>query len=233
MPKQVVFVLDPTMQRGRVRSVPREMVRDLLTVSQVPRELITELAKKLENESGFVTPDRLAEVVGEVLTDSSHVNATLAALNNLRPDQVDQTIRNLNDWREADQANAKQFPAEAFASLKEQLPLLIRDYPGLERYRKAEWLASVTGNTLETLELICDLRPVFDKGREVVEGLIPLTTLKLVYSGQDGVSQSVDVLLAADELDDLLNKANKAKQKLAALRECVNEWVPDGWVEPE
>jgi len=78
------------------------------------------------------------------------------------------------------------------------------------------------------VELICDARPVFDKNRERVEGMLPMTTLKLVYEKQEEDMQVVEVLLSPEMLEELIAKANKAQQKLRVLSESINQWVPQG-----
>jgi hypothetical protein len=149
-------------------------------------------------------------------------------LENLNPESIDRTLRMMGHWREADHRNAERFPAESWGSLESKLRQLIQEYPAVGRYRKAQRLASITGNRVVGVELICDARPIFDKDRERVEGMLPTTTLKLVYEKQNEDIRVTEVLLSAEMLGELLEKANRAQQKLRVLSESINQWVPHG-----
>lgn len=100
------------------------------------------------------------------------------------------------------------------------------------RYRKAERLKTLTGRMAESLEIICDLRPVFDHSRSVVEGLIPVTTLRVAYQTNEG-GNSVEVQLSGDDLENLAKEVERAKQKLRTLNQHSERWVPHSWVEPD
>jgi hypothetical protein len=204
------------------------MVDDLLAVSQVPPEAIDSLATSLHAAQGFLDSDALEQAVRGCLPDGQLASSILRTLENLRPEGVDRTLRTLGSWREADPGNAARFPPESWTSLEGKLRRLVQEYPALERYRKAQRLASITGSRVVGVELICDARPVFDKNRERVEGMLPMTTLKLVYEKQEEDMQVVEVLLSPEMLEELIAKANKAQQKLRVLSESINQWVPQG-----
>jgi hypothetical protein len=136
------------------------------------------------------------------------------------------------EWRNADETNAARFPDDAMAVIQENLTRLIRDYPALDRYRKARRMASVTGNRLRQIELICDARPVFDQDRQRIEGFVPLMTLKLVYETQAEDTDCIEVILSADMLEDLLEKGRKVQRKVSVLRDSLNQLIPDGLVNP-
>ena len=56
------------------------------------------------------------------------------------------------------------------SAIEANLPRLIRDFPALERFRKAKRLLSLTGNQARQIDIICDARPVFDSDQRVIEG---------------------------------------------------------------
>ncbi len=227
MPDRFI-VLSPEMLESY--PVTPEMVDDLLAVSQIPGERIDKLCLALGSAPGFLDHDRLAQVVQEIVPDERLASSTVSTIENLRRETVDKAVRALRRWREARSENAVKFPEEALASLEGKLPRLIHACPALERYRKARRLAGITGSTAEGIEVICDLRPVFNENRDRVEGLIPITTLKVVYEGQDGESRSLEVLLSPEMLDTLVKKAQTAQHKLKVLGESASEWIPDGLV---
>lgn len=208
-----------------------QMIEDLLAISEIRSERIEALAVALEAEPGFPNADRLSEIVREAIDDDRQASAVVAALHHVPPQRVDQFIQTVRDWREADNKNAERFPEEALVSAEQNFRRLTRDFPALERCRKARRLGSILGNTAESLELICDLRPVFDAQRDLVEGIMPLTTMKIVYEGQDQEVRVLEVQLSRDMLAELVEKAQKAQQKLQVLERSIPTWTPNGLVD--
>jgi len=227
-----ILVLPESLMAGQFSFLPAGMVDDLLNVSKAQPEVLERLAADLEQERGIPSDNRLEELIGRHFGDRGLVESLLRAVVNLRPEGLEDTIRTLRQWREASPQNGQKLPAESLETLQDRLQRLIRPYPALARYRKAQRLRTVTGRTAQALELICDLRPVFDQTRTVVEGLIPLTLLRVVYQSSDG-SGALEVLLSTDDLDNLASEVDRARQKLNSLREIACKWVPDGWVEPD
>jgi len=70
---------------------------------------------------------------------------------------------------------------------------------------------------VEAVDLVCDIRPVFDDSRTNVEGVIPFTTLKVVATGVDQFPISFEAVLSASDVLALLKKAELAVAKLNAL----------------
>jgi hypothetical protein len=212
--------------------LPSGMLDDLLAVAGANEEQLDRIAADLEQEPGIPTDTRLGEVITRHVGEVPLAESILRAVVNLRPERLEDTIQTLRHWREASSANAKKLPPDRLEAIQDRLTRLIRNYPALARYRKAQRLKTLTGKTADSVELICDLRPVFDQSRTVVEGLIPLATLRLSYQGTDG-TEVLEVFLSGETLDDLADEVDKAKQKLQTLREVGETWVPNGWVAPE
>jgi hypothetical protein len=209
--------------------IPWQMVEDLLAVADIPEERIDAIAAELEKQDGFLTPARLGQLLGDMPGEERWVVAAAAAVENIRPERIDATLLALRRWRSAP-GNAERFPEQALQALEKKLPRLIRAYPSLTRYRKALRLRSVTGNKIESIELVCDARPVFNEGRTVVEGFIPLTTLKIAYQGQDENEYVLEAHLTGTMLDDLIKEAEKARRKLSVLDADIQARVPNGLV---
>jgi Ca2+-binding EF-hand superfamily protein len=113
--------------------------------------------------------------------------------------------------------NRKPLSAEERSKLNDRLKQLLKPNRSLTRQAKAEELASVLGSRLEDVQLICDLRPIFDPERKVVEGMIPLTTLKLVVTGPSGLPVTMEAWLTHEQVESLTRKCDLAKRKLEAL----------------
>ena len=73
------------------------------------------------------------------------------------------------------------------------------------------------------MEIICDLRPIFDDKRESVEGVIPYTILRIVCIGADGLPVALEAILTQAEVGELAKKSEAAVKKLDRLRALLAE----------
>lgn len=209
------------------------MVDDLLVIAQIPVEQIDAIATAVEAEVGFLGKAKLLQLLKGVVDNESHASSVVAALYNLLPRRLEQIVETLGEWRRADPKNEETLSDEAFADLKAKLPRLIRDYPVLSRSRKTRRLRSILGNAVQGIEIICDARPVYNAARDSIEGLIPLTTMKIEYESQDEETHEVEVMLTREDVNELANKVKKAQQKLDVLDCSIEEWIPNGLADSE
>ncbi|MGE5611162.1 MAG: hypothetical protein ACM359_18065 [Bacillota bacterium] len=93
--------------------------------------------------------------------------------------------------------------------------------PGFARQHKAERLADATGAALDELQLICDIRPVFNDDRTAIDGVVPVTTLKLVTIEPDGEAVRVEIHMTEQQLAELASKAESAQRKLKAIKDTL------------
>lgn len=209
----------------------RQMTADLLTVASIPMETIRQLSQSLEQQTGFMTDDSLAGLVAQVVEEESQGTAVFNTLQNLSAGSVEQVLEAVQQWREADEGNQQRFPEESFRTLQQTLPILIRDYPALRRMKKAARLRNVLGNEMQGVLFVCDARPVYNNARTEIEGLISLTTMKVVYERQNMETEEIEITLTGEQLEELVAKATQAKDKMAVLRESITRWLPNGCVD--
>jgi hypothetical protein len=231
MTREIVLIPE-ILFTGQLPFLPPGMLEDLMAVGRVPADRLDALAVELVHHTGIPNAQQLEEMVARHIADQALVKPVLNTLINVRSDRVDETIRTVQRWRDARPQNATILPGETLDTIRDRLSRLVRDHPALVRYRKAQRLKTRTGRMADAIDITCDLRPVFDQSRTVVEGLIPITTLRVVYSNNDR-SESFEVLLSADDLNTLSEEVEKAKQKLQSLNQHAEHWVPHGWVEPD
>jgi hypothetical protein len=224
------FILVP---ESAAEAVPRRMAEDLLTVTQIPEEAIDALAERVAQAPGFVDGKRLHEIIHSLAADAKQATALTNVISNLTPRGLSDAIENIASWRGQSPKNAEFFPDTAFQTLQKRLPRLIRDFPALERYRKATRLKSTLGTHVQGVELICDLRPVFDKKREKIEGLVPITVLKLRCQGQNDEPLVIEVILGGQMVEELRQEVEKAQRKLKIIHATADQWTPDGVIEPD
>jgi len=225
MPEPVLFMRGFPRPPFEHPSALQELFDDLKTVIGLSNEQFTELRKHLTEAKGFLDPKAMLETIRRVVEDANAAEAVRRILINIGPSQVERMVTALEEGREEE---GFPFDEAQLERLKQILKNLIRPYPALARFRKAERLAKITGQQLEAVELICDLRPIFDENRKNVEGMMPYTRLHIVATGEDGLPKPFEVELTHQEIIDLLEKVEKAKSKLETLHQSIKNWLPDG-----
>jgi len=214
-------------------SAMRQMIDDMLAVASIPNETLAQLGDRLEEQTGFLSASALVDIVSEVIPDDRQGQAAFNALQNLQPDNLDQIVERIGNWRESSPDNRKRFGDDLFGNLKQNLTTLVRDYPAVNRGKKADRLRNILGNEFLGAIFICDARPVFNKERDQIEGMIPITTLKLVYERQNEAREEIELALNAEQLKSLREEAEKAEKKLSTLSEAITGWLPEGCLNDE
>ena len=205
--------------------VEKGIVDDLLIVGGLGEDLIERLFESLRAAKGFLDPTRLFALITKEIQDSKAARAVYHALIFLRADGLEEFLERVDEWRKGNQGQVSE---ESFLSIKRALKRIVKPYSALERYRKAERLEKVTGQALEDVQLICDLRPIFDERREVIEGMIPYTRLRIVAEGADGLPIATEIELTQRQVGELAGKAESALKKLRTLRQQAEDWIPGG-----
>jgi hypothetical protein len=209
-------------------SIASEIVLHLKVLLATDDVQLGAIAHELEAFPGFLDRRTLELIIGRHGLDGDHARAIaqliLSTDKLLREADVTQeqllsgieasarsdTNRQVGGW--SDEDLSRIFP---------RLQIIMRHYSGLALQAKAQRLSEATGTQVEKLEVICDLRPIFDENRERVQGVIPFTILKVVCKGVDGLPVSFEAMLSSREVDELATKMNAAKHKLERLRELL------------
>ena len=224
MPEPVIYIRGlPPLSAPAADS---GMMADLKAVSTLSDDETNTLRERLSRVKGFLDPKALAAEVRRTIKVEGTARSVQTALRNLEPKDTKRLVESLAERGRQE----KDFPLNEaeLARLGEILPNLIQPYPALARFEKAERLAKLTGQELESIELICDLRPIFDEDRKQIEGMMPYTRLHIVATGADGLPKSFEAELTHRQVNDLREKAAKANTKLDVLRKSVESWYSGG-----
>jgi hypothetical protein len=202
------------------------LLADLSVIAGLLPDQIKRINETLQQAAGFLGPASLRDRIGAVLSDEATARAVSRALRRLDSDDIEAVCRKVDTWRKSGQAEI--FDDAKVANLRRNLTALIVTYPALARFEKAERLSSRTGKRLESLSLVCDLRPIFDTTGKGVDGMMPYTRFRIVATGVDGLPCDFEVELTREQVDQLLTTAKRAKKKLTALSELIPVWIPEG-----
>lgn len=226
--RDTVFYVRGPFPFGTGRVVSADLVKDTKVTLDLNDEQLRAIANELEHFSGFLDMPALRGIIGLYVPDAGQCKRLSRLIIGVdewlrSADQnINDLLSSIREWQRGDENRAENLLSSGdLEELEHRLPLIIKTYPCLKRQAKARHLSEVTGLRLEDLEIICDLRPVFDESRSAVEGVIPFTTLKVVCKGVDGLPVALEGILTELEVEDLAKKAAAAVEKLKHLRELL------------
>jgi hypothetical protein len=210
--------------------VPPELIVDAKVLLELELAQLYSLARELTSFDGFLDKPTLKKIVKSFVPNEDHAVRVYRLIS-----QIDESLRRTESQlpslfdRMAEVIKARDeedtpllTPAE-FDEVKKRMSIIINPYAGLSRQAKAQRLSEATGLRLESMELICDLRPIFDDKREFIEGVIPYTILKIVCTGADGLPVALEAILTQTEVGELAQKSKAAVKKLDRLRAILAE----------
>jgi len=209
------------------RLVNATFVEDAKLILGLPIEQLEAIGGALREFPGFLDQRSLHELINSIIRNDEHAKSLsrvifiLSELLRFSANGRKVLSDQLDEWQKGDE-NQKMLSAEDFAALQQRLFMFFRTYAGIERQAKARRLVEATGFKLKEIEIICDLRPVFDENRTMVEGIFPYTILKIVCDGVDGLPFSQEAILSEHNVAELAKKAEAAVAKLRSLKELLS-----------
>ena len=199
-----------------------EFRSDLNRIVNLPEEEFRNLADAFDAHPNFLTPSGVALLAKKTVTAEADpfANSLNRLYLSMRSAQEPEEEA-LEGLCAAVAKQSTEFPPEKIGVLKLRVQRLLLTPLGLKRQQKAETLAEATGADLNEVNIICDIRPVFDNDRKKIEGAVVISTLTLEISELDGKLTSVECRLTESQVDDLCKVAINAKQKLAAVKDML------------
>ena len=202
-----------------------DLVRDTRFLLDLDESQLASICRRLQAFQGFLNGPAVEETIGSEVGDPKACRGLARLLVNVSAQwgTTEKSLESLLSKIKAMEDRRGLLSDEELASLRKRLPAFVQCFPGLERQKKAQRLAEAVGLPLEKIELICDLRPVFDKDHDRIEGMIPCTTLKIVCTGHDGLPVALEASLSERDVTRLAKVAEDAKKKLGLLRKFLQE----------
>lgn len=203
-----------------------DFIADAGAVLSLDAPVCAALESALIAEKSFLSRKMLNGIVERVLGSESEEIKKVSAFiwrvhRTIRRDSDETVERAVALLRKAIEENTKELTEEQRKLLADRIEKLVAAPTGLARQYKAEQLADVTGTELEDLQVICDLRPVFNEERSEIEGAIPISTLKLDVLGPNGMPARIEVRLTEVQIADLFEKAHYAQTKLSSIKQMM------------
>jgi|GEM_PF-1212324 hypothetical protein len=208
----------------------KSFARDARAVLALSDAELSDLMRRVADDSRFLSRSLLEQLAREAMPnlDPKVVRSIASVISHL--DRL---------WRGSDQSldgvvtglqeSLRDKSKDAVLSADERerfaliVPRVLLDVPGLARQRKAELVAEGTGLPLDEVALYCDARPVFNANRSAIDGMVLLTTLKVVATGQDGLPVVLEARLSEAQVADLAKKAAAATSKLVTIAALMKD----------
>lgn len=228
--RDTIFYIRGPFPFGVEVGISDGLIEDAKILLDLDINQINSIREDLIAFSGFLDSGRLLEILHTYVEDEgfcgrlSHFIAAVDGKLRATGQDVSHLTSSIEKWLDEEENQPKELlTRDQFEELRERLPLLIEPFSGLSRQAKAERLSEATGQPLEDIQIICDLRPVFDEERECVQGVMPFTTLKVVCKGIDGLPVAMETILSRSQVSELLKKATAAEKKLSGLEKLLSE----------
>lgn len=201
--------------------LPPRMRADLSRVAHTDSAVIQTIVTQLQRENGFIGIKQMIAIVATFVEDQDTARAIVASIRNLRHLSADHILSRVKSWLQASPENNASLSSELVDSLEVNLKLLGASIPAFERTLKAEQLQESTGTAVNEVSIICDIRPVFDESRSIIEGFMPIVTLTISASEELGNTETYEVTLNRQDLIELRKLSDRALTKL----ETLSGWI--------
>ncbi len=204
----------------------KEFLADAKAILALDKAAFDALVEALSKCDSFLDRKGLKSVVegslgrGKSASDVFDVVRLLSRMLREPGDPIEQTMRK---FRSAIKEHSDDIPEDDREKLGERLEKLILAPKGLGLQWKADQLRKTTGIELEDIQVICDIRPVFDDARSTIMGAIPISTLKLDVIDRDGAPRSIEIRLTEKQLAEFASKTELAQQKVRVIRQTLAE----------
>jgi hypothetical protein len=227
---ETVFYMRGPFPFGSGHQISEKFVSDTKLLVSLTDEKFESLKSDVCGYPGFMSRSDLTSIVAKYFQDAaiaSRVATLILAIDErrrLHRYQIGKLADEIAQWQrenKSDEGTPSLLTDDELLIIRERFPAFFGSIPGLERHEKARNLSEKVGQPLERMELICDLRPVFDVDRQRVEGMIPVTTLRLVCKAADGLPVAFDAILSEKDVLSLARATSDAKKKLKRLREVL------------
>lgn len=213
------FLIDFVTQQDGFRA-------DAETVLHIDDEHFEELVVALREFDGFLDRRALSGIASQTLPPDGQpdtVSGILWRLNRYVRESDETFKESLRLLKAAVTEHVEGLEPEQLEKLGERLTLLIAEPSGFARQHKAEQLVEATGREVTALQVICDVRPVFNEDRTEIQGALPVSTLTLDLLEPDGRTSRIEAHLSEQQIVDLCAKAESARRKVALIKRMLTE----------
>ena len=197
-------------------------LRDLKIFSSLPSDQMSIVLDQLRQAESYEIVKSI--VSSEFETDVSDSFLRLVEL--FTPAGTDGFLDWFAGMRASSDVVLKEFPDNEWEKFQKKFHQWVREFVPVHcvaSHIKGKNLQTILGDQFQDVEIICDIRPIFDNTLEIIEDCIPVTTLKMTYLSQTSEVKVLEVVLSEDDIDVMDERITTAKKKLRVLRDTFVE----------
>jgi len=200
-----------------------DFLDDVKQIIDLGEEAYLRLATQLAKSDAFLSRSELAVIVDESLGQGSDRIASIIYRIGGIVHDADMDAKDAMDaLAKAIEEKSESLDVQDRQKLTDRLRKLVAEPIGIAKQYKARELVDAIGAELDSFRIICDIRPIFDRTRERIDGAIPLTILRLDYSNPDGETGVLEVRLTEKQILQFEEKIADAKLKLEILKKLLS-----------
>lgn len=203
-----------------------DFAADAALVAEIPEQKFASLVQELHAESHFVDFPVLEGIAKKHLTNpeqSADLSKFVIRMHGLFADSSKSISEIKPLFRDVVGEKLTKFEDEASRlAAADRILTLATETPGLKLQYKASKLSDERGPHLEAVEIVTDIRPIYNETAGQIEGAFPVTLLNLcINDPSSDDDQSVRVEISEAVLSELILKAQRAVQKIATAKQFL------------
>jgi len=199
-----------------------DFLDDAKQIVELDEDAYLRLATELAKSDTFLSRSDLAAIVSECVNNASdqlakiihHIGGIIHDADMDAADAMDALAKAIED-------KAEGLDVQDRRKLTDRLRKLAAEPIGIAKQYKARELVDAIGAELDSFRIICDIRPIFERSRERIDGAIPISILRLEYTTSDGNSAVVELRVTEKQITQFEDKIADAKLKLRMIRELL------------
>ena len=199
-----------------------DFLDDAKQIIELDEDAYLRLATELAKSDDFLSRSDLAAIVSECVADASDQIATIIhRIGGIVHDADMDATDAMDALAKAIEDKAESLDVQDRRKLTDRLRKLVAEPIGIAKQYKARDLVDAIGAELDSFRIICDIRPIFDRSRERIDGAIPISILRLEYTTSDGNSAVVELRVTEKQITQFEDKIADAKLKLKMIKELL------------
>jgi len=207
-----------------------DFLDDVRLILAIDQDAYLQLSTQLEKADAFLSQSDLTSIVVESLgqgENSDQIASIIHRFGGILHDADMDAMDAMDALGNAIEEKTDELEPDERQTLIERLRKLAAEPIGIAKHYKARQLVDAVGAELDDFQIICDIRPIFNRERERIDGAIPLTILRLEYYTPDGNSDVVEVRVTEKQMLKLGEKIEDAHRKLTTIKELLaNQNLP-------
>lgn len=202
-----------------------DFLKDAKILLGIPPDQASSLSALLQTAAGFLGKAELAKFAKLAdVTEAQTVADIINRLGGVIHDAEMPATEAMDAFAEVVKQKCKQLSVEEREELSARIRIFVAEPMGIALRFKSQQLMSAVGSSLEGYGVICDIRPVFDADRAIVQGAVSVSTLRLEYMTQSSEQEIIELSISESQLDGLIEKLQEAKRKQSIIKGMLNNW---------